>query len=434
MKIGIDLSPLQTPHRMRGIGFTLLNFINNIDEENRKQHHYTFFVMPPEHALFKDPLELLNLEHLAYDVVTIQPSKKLTLRLPWRFKLIVSIINQLIVLSGYYIGNNGFGSVRKLDIFMQFDQSQALPHVRKVKKILVVYDMIPYILEWDYLWNYRTARLNGRTIRGSTKKQVLRWAYYKKLRLNVRAADLLVAISESTKKDIVDHLNIKPQKIKVVYLGVAGHNTSDDTTPALSQYTNTSWGYVKKPLESKTLKDFLLFVGGVDHRRKLPDIVTAFSQLRAKGIEVKLVLAGDIMLGPNAITIAETRDSLKNCSYLEDIIFMGFIDDSSRSWLYRNALAFVFPSRYEGFGLPVLEAFAQGCPVISYRNLATVEVADTVPLYASNPFEIAKNVEELLNMPEQKLESLRRKMIKQAEAYTWAKTTGSVFSLMLNEK
>src|SRR5680860_37195 len=91
--------------------------------------------------------------------------------------------------------------------------------------------------------------------------------------------------------------------------------------------------------ESLKNQRFLLFVGGVDHRRKLDDVVTAFNHLRAQGEDIKLVLSGDIMLGAEAITTASAREALLKSSYLDDVCFLGFTDDKTRDWLYSAALA-----------------------------------------------------------------------------------------------
>ncbi|GAC1570422.1 MAG: hypothetical protein NVS3B23_02090 [Candidatus Saccharimonadales bacterium] len=183
-----------------------------------------------------------------------------------------------------------------------------------------------------------------------------------------------------------------------------------------------------------TEKPFLLFIGGADRRRKLIDLVTAFNHLRAQGVQINLVLAGDSMQGPYNISTEETQAAFLHSSYLQDIIFMGFVNDKQRDWLYKNALAYVFPSKYEGFGLPVLEALIHGTPVISYPNKATVEVAGNTPFYAYNAFDIQNKTAEILNLSQADLEKKKRINVAAAKNYSWKITSLKIISNMENNK
>ena len=107
---------------------------------------------------------------------------------------------------------------------------------------------------------------------------------------------------------------------------------------------------------------------------------------------------------------------------------MGFVDDDTRDWLYANAVAFVFPSRYEGFGLPVLEAMNYGCPVISYKNQSVVEVAGNVPYYASDSVELIGVIKEVLSLDDASSESLRKKGLSQAKKFNWSTTASLILS------
>ena len=111
---------------------------------------------------------------------------------------------------------------------------------------------------------------------------------------------------------------------------------------------------------------------------------------------------------------------------------MGFVDDKTRDWLYTHALAFVFPSRYEGFGLPVLEAMIQGSPVISYRNLATQEVAADAIIYADNLLSLSDAVKKLLSYSVGERAELVKIGKDRAELYDWRKTSKTIISSLLN--
>lgn len=428
MKIGIDLSPIQGPHRMRGIGYTLINLINNLPDSVRKKHSFIFFVLPASHALLEDPLTILDLRDMEYEVRYLKPPQKVHRKLPGRFSLLVSAANSLLQLRDLAFGNKQTSQLRDLDVFLQTDQSQSLPRQYKLRKVLVIYDIIPYVLEWDYLWSYKTARhIYGYSRKAALRCQVRRWLYKLKLQLNVRHADTLLAISEATKKDFVAALKVPASKIVTTPLGVnaPGLNTSKATFQA---YHPTSWGYRPESYTVDSKVPFLLFVGGADKRRKLQDLVTAFNNLRAQGINLKLILSGDSMVGPEGIATEEIQGALKTSSYLEDIIFMGFTTDKQRDWLYRHALAYVFPSRYEGFGLPVLEAFAHDCPVISYHCEAVTEVAGNAPLYAKNSEDIKQQVIGLLNQSKTEEAAVRRRMQQQVKKYDWQETAKAVFA------
>ena len=234
------------------------------------------------------------------------------------------------------------------------------------------------------------------------------------------------------RKTLLVSWELLQKKIAVVPLGVTSPQVSSDEV-RLHKYIDTGWGYAKRPFKLDDTP-YLLFIGGVDSRRKLEDLVAAFNNLRAKGNHLRLILAGDIMLGPSAITNKVVADSLAKSSYLDDIVFMGFIDDSQKYLLYEKALAYVFPSRYEGFGLPILEAMIHGCPVISYKSQAVAEVGGDFPVYADNLKELEQAIVNLLQVTKSAAKERARRYVKVAEGYSWQRTATGILKVIYNSK
>lgn len=439
MTIGIDISALQSGHRMRGIGFTIINFINHISEEDRKKHRFIFFMIDEDN----NPLKLLDLNGMDYDVrfldqkngsepkVFTRKRQNLQRKFPSRLqKLLTSSSNQLKELLDRYMGSSQIKDTSGIDVFIQPDQSRSLPRGSRTKKVLIIYDIIPYVLEWEYLWSYNTARLKGFPRKTALRCRVRRWLYLKKLKVNTRRADILLAISQHTKDDFVRFVGIESKKIKVTHLGVSHTDSEHEQPVKYKRYIETSWGYSPRTYNLDSGIPFLLFVGGADQRRKLDHLVTAFNHLRAQGEDIKLILAGDTMQGSRNIPTLSIQNALQNSSYLDDIIFMGFVSDKVRESLYKRALAFVYPSTYEGFGLPVLEAMSYGCPVISYKNQATLEVAGNAPIYTSDAMGIKHAIRSLLNDSSLQ-KTLREKGYIQSSKYKWEDTSRHILQSIL---
>jgi glycosyltransferase involved in cell wall biosynthesis len=424
MTIGLDLSSLQSGHRMRGVGYTLINLLNNLPDEVKQRDRFVFFYH--DSPDLPDPLEALRLNGTEYELRPLAKQRRLAFRLPGKLNVFVRFVNQFIGLWYIYSGDERFAT-EGIDTFLQTDQMIGLPRGRKIKKAFIAYDVIPYVLEWDYLWNYKTARAHDLPRQAAIRCAARRWMYIHKLRVNVRRADKVLAISEATRKDFLKHARAPLKKIATTPLGVnPSQNFDSSSFPAMHRYAETSWGYIKRPYRFNSVTPFVLFVGGGDQRRKLKDLVTAFNLIRARGFNLKLVLAGDTMQGPLNIPTGDIQNALKESSYIDDIIFMGFVSDRQRDWLYRNALAFVYPSRYEGFGLPVLEAFSYQCPVVAYRNAATLEIAGEAPLYANSAEQIRDHIISLINS-----DSLAKKSLTASkphiDKYTWQNTVRDIF-------
>lgn len=431
MKIGIDISSLQGPHRMRGIGYTMANFLKSLTAN--KDDSFVFFVDETAEITAEETLSAFQLSSLNYSVRTFNSSSS-NKQLPWKFKYISKLLKKFQALSVYRTGDNRYGDISDLDAFIQFDQSKPLPAgPRSVKKYFIAYDLIPYILNKDYLVNYHTARQKGLPKRAAFRSGLDRQFYLKKLKLNCRRATHILAISDTTKQDYVALCGVNPNKISVITLGVPDMTSAKTQTKGtIQRYQKTSWGYLPQP-DSLESQRFLLFVGGADERRRLYDLVAAFNQMKAQGSDIKLVLSGDIMKGPLQIPTAKTQKALLYSSYLDDIYFVGFTDDATRNWLYKNALAFVFPSVYEGFGLPVLEAMSLRTPVICYKNSAVQEVAGTFPLYADDVWSLYDKIKEVETLSSK--DSFKNLLDKGAEHtthYTWEKTARQVIDIIRN--
>lgn len=428
MKIGLDLSVIQTPHRMRGIGSVAINFVKNITEDQKKQHTFVLFLYEEEQ---EEALSILELSGLTYEVQTLLTVRPIKLRLPGRLRRVNSLLNAIRGMLSIFTGDPRLGDISSLDAFLQFEQTRPLPREKGVRKALVLYDIIPYVMESDYLWSYGTARRKQLRRRTALKKGFERWQYIFKNKHIPRQADHLIAISQHTKNDFIKYMGFKDKQIDVVHLGVDVVQTSAvKEEPSFEKYVRNSWGYFP---HATTIGDkpFLLFVGGADPRRKLIDLVAAYNNLRAQGYDVRLVLVGDTMKGPEAIPVRETQKYLSQSSYLDGIIFLGFVTDHQKDWLYSHATAFVYPSLYEGFGLPVLEAMNYGTRVITYDNTSIREVAGELPIYASNFHDIFEGAKELLNTKDgTALKKYRVDATKHLEKFTWKQTTSRILSLL----
>jgi glycosyltransferase involved in cell wall biosynthesis len=429
MKIAIDLSVLQTGHRMRGVGAVLINFINFLPESEKKEHEFIFFLNEDG---AKDALSILKLDGIAFTVEYLQPRKTLKLKLPGKLNLFVKGLNALSGMLEFYTGDSRIPTekLKDIDRFIQFDQSQRLPKGSSRHTSLVLYDIIPYVMEKDYLLSYSTARSRGRRRRSALKHAFHRWQYITRLRINCRRAKHLLAISEYTKKDFITYADANKNKISVCYLGA---DSSALVKPSknleFKAYKTTSWGPSPQPVDLNE-KPFLLFMGGVDQRRKLIELLAAFNNLQARGVDIALVLAGDTLYGATEVPNGEVQTYLKhNASYLDNTHFLGYVSDEQRAWLYEHALAYVYPSVYEGFGLPVLEAMQHGTPVITYNNTSIAEVAGSAALFAANFQDIADQTMKLLH--DSKLSaSLAKKGTRQVSQFTWSSTSSAIMEIV----
>ena len=431
MRIGIDYTALQGPHRYRGIGSVLLNVINSLSDKNKEKHQFVFFVKHGS-ANKKDLLKNIDLQNLDYRVVEFNRDAVKIKQLPGRLRIVNSVINSLIKHYRLRYGHSFIidSELRNIDVYLQIDPNVPLPKKRHgLVTAVMLHDLIPYVLEADYLWNYSTARIHGLSRKASLRTMARRLLYAWNFKALIKHADILLANSEHTKQDFIKFLGVQPNRIKVTLLGIKKLKSDHVDTKPTAIYKETSWGYLKEPYEFDNTP-FILYVGGADRRRKIEDIVMAFNRIRAKGIALKLVLSGDSMDGPMKISTEEIQHALKTSSYQSDIIYMGYTDSTTLNWLYKHATTFIFPSRYEGFGLPVLEAMNHGTPVIAYDNKAIREICKNIPIYVNNGLELEQSILKLLTINTDKRNLLIKRPIELVKSYDWRKTSDQIIDII----
>ena len=228
------------------------------------------------------------------------------------------------------------------------------------------------------------------------------------LKNNLNAVSGIIAISEFTKSDLAGYLGIAPEKIDVVPLGV--------NTRVFKPLTGCA-EYLKNrfALEGR----YLLFVGTLESRKNLLPLLDAFRMILDRHAHLKLVLVGSPGMGFEHIQTRMQAGNLKN-----SVLCLGYVDaDQDLPYLYGGADAFVFPSLYEGFGLPVLEAFACGTPVAASNGTSIAEVAaDAALLFDPHePDDIAEKVLRILEEPAL-AQTLKKKSSARASDFTWAET------------
>lgn len=224
-------------------------------------------------------------------------------------------------------------------------------------------------------------------------------------------SDRIIAVSESTKRDILAYYsNIREEKIKVVYHGYEQRKMESEEGKTKNEEKS-------KKIYNKKDTRYILYIGAIQPRKNLERLIGAFEMLKkdSRFGDVKLVLAGERAWLWEGIVRAVQSSANK-----EDIVMTGPVSFAEREALYRHASAFAFPSLYEGFGLPILEAFGHNVPVVCSNNSSLPEVGGDAALYC-NPMseeDIAQQLSIALRDEKIRLQCVTCGQ-KQLEKFSW---------------
>ncbi len=236
----------------------------------------------------------------------------------------------------------------------------------------------------------------------------------------LKHASHIIVVSEATKKEAIERFHVSESRMTVIYEGY--NNQIFDFSTVNSQRST-----VNRIMEKYQIKKpYFLFVGTIQPRKNLLRIINSYAKIKE---EVDLVIVGgkgwlyeEILLAPHKLGIAHR------------VHFLDYVSDEDLPFLYNNAEAFVFPSLCEGFGIPLLEAMASGCPVVTSNLSSMPEIVGEAGLLV-DPYDensITKSLEQALNTDWQN--KVREKGLKRVKNFSWekaAKETISVFEKVL---
>ncbi|MBR1622797.1 MAG: glycosyltransferase family 4 protein, partial [Pseudobutyrivibrio sp.] len=235
----------------------------------------------------------------------------------------------------------------------------------------------------------------------------------------IEQMDLLLAISQSAKDDAVKFLGIPEEKIAVIYAGVG------------SEFNKLKEVNIKKlTLKYNIDTSFILFAGGIDFKKNIEDLIVAYSKLEKK-----------IRNAYQLVIVGKTDEDVKEKYYTiaaehgvsGRVVCTGFVPDQDLIELYNVASLLVFPSLYEGFGLPVLEAMACGTRVVTSNSSSLKEIAEGHARLV-NPKSvksISEGINWVFNHPSESLK-MADESIEYAKSYTWKRTATLSYNAIVN--
>jgi glycosyltransferase involved in cell wall biosynthesis len=266
--------------------------------------------------------------------------------------------------------------------------------------------------------------------------------------MSLHRADKIIAVSEFTKNEIIKFYKIAPEKIAVAYNAV-GDNFSENISEEKLEEVRKKYTLPEK---------FILYLGTMQPRKNLSALIEAFAKIKkefpplekgdkggfenlnssykslsdspfSKGRELVLVLAG----GKGHNYDKKIDETIKENSLENEVIFPGFIDEEDKPAVYKLAEIFCFPSLYEGFGIPVLEAMVSGVPAIVSDIAPHREIAQDSVLYFNpeSPDDLAEKLVQLLENEELKNDLILKER-EQAQKFSWKKSAQKILEIFKN--
>jgi glycosyltransferase involved in cell wall biosynthesis len=261
--------------------------------------------------------------------------------------------------------------IPKCDIFLSPHYNIPILPVRAKKRLVIIHDV--YHLAFSEQLSF---------IQKVYSKIMIYFA--------VHLSNHIITNSQFSKSEIVKYVNINESKISVIYFGFN-----------YKEYSNPAYNFEPVKKKYNLPENFFLFVGNIKPHKNLYNLLLAFQSILEKEVNIKLVIVGEYK---KLITSDKESFKLLDENYLlqDNSIFTGYIDKEELVLLYKNASALVFPSLYEGFGIPPVEAMACGCPVISSNAASLTEICSNAAIYV-NPNDvddIAEKMSTVLSDPD----------------------------------
>ncbi len=394
MKIGIDLKAFFSGSKYRGIGTYSRKLIEEILKNTENMNfEYHFFNLYGKYE--GDPA--INKNSFLHNYYS-GPKNIFKDRVFFDTEKTIDIIEKEV---RHFIGKSN------IDVMLftspnEYGNFQKIEWYKDVFTVGVLHDLIPMIFPEQCLFDLRYKE------------------NYEKTLEFLKGLDLILANSEATKKDAINLLGIEEEKIVVIHAGIS------------SKFKKLEKIEVKKIKEKYNITDpFILFAGGIDFKKNIEGVLEAFSMLPSKFKDkYQLVVVGKID--------DNTKKYFLNISekykILSKVVYTNFISEEDLIQLYNIAELLIFPSLYEGFGFPVLEAMACGTKVLTSNNSSLVEIAKGYATLVdpTSAKKIKKGIQEILDNPLDKLE-LAEKSIDYAKSYTWKKVAIKTLNA-INEK
>lgn len=262
---------------------------------------------------------------------------------------------------------------------------------RRAKKVLTIYDMIHEKFPADFPFNDKTAK-------------------YK--RLAATSVDHIICISESTRRDVIDLLGVDSHKTSVVYLGFNFFLPLSEVPEKLSSISRAS---------------YILYVGKRSGYKNFEKFIQAYSKSNRLSQAFNVICFGGGLFTPNELAFMDglgiNRDKIMQISG----------DDQFLGYLYKNASAFIYPSLYEGFGIPPLEAMSQGCPVVcSFTSSIPEVVGDAGEFF--NPTDVLGISRAIENVVFDEIRASELKLLgeRRLAKFSWDKCANETSEIYMN--
>ena len=387
MKITIDASPLLSATETGGARYTrkLINAIAQLSEDTNNNEYVLFFqtFKPSVWKYYESKKSSLSNPNFSFK----------TTRFPrYLLEILWDKIGLRFPPIEYFSG--------KSDIFHSI--SYRAPLTKNSKLISTIFDLT--VIKMPFLYP------------DSVKP------FYFWVKKAAERSDMIITISHSSKKDIVELLGIPPSKIAVTYLA------HDEKFKPISDKTEIAKVVAKYGIAAP----YILYVGTLGRNKNLPRLVRAFKIFKERLPDAAHKL---VIVGAKAWRHEEITQSVIETGLSGDVIMPGYVDEIDLPFIYNGCDAFAYVSLYEGFGLPALEAMACGKPSVLSGNSSLPEVAQDAAILV-NPLDIGEIADAFIKLfsDDNYKKTLSRKAIERASQFSWkrcASETLGVYSSLL---
>lgn len=370
MRIGIDARMLEADSGLTGIATSLLETLRELNNIDHKNDYYLFSRKP----IHCD----INFHHNWHLIDRDFPQGMV-----WYNTVLLDMIKKT-----------------QVEVFWNANHILPLRKVKGCKYIVTINDIA--ILKMKGIGEY---------------SNILKQKFF--VKRACKSAAKVIAISNATKRDLEKVLGINSKKIYVNYLGGVSRDIVDsneqNVTNILSKYQINN--------------SYFLYLGTLEPRKNLITLVKAYEKYRLEGIgEEDLLIAGG-----KGWRFEATQEYIDNSKWRNSIYQLGYISNEDKGVLMSRASAFVFPSLYEGFGIPVLEAMEYGTPVVTTKVSSLPEVGGNLAYYIDDPMDAEELKERMAEVG--KLNNLQRSQIsinerEWAKQFTWDKTAKRFIALV----